>query len=97
MGAPVGTAVVAPASGVILYAAAPVGSNSGYLGNWTGYPAGGGNTIQMLCNVNGTLYAVKFLPFIAKHLCKCRTECFTRTNNRIIWKFRKFKWSTYTY
>ena len=58
--APVGTAVVAPASGVILYAAAPVGSNSGYLGNWTGYPAGGGNTIQMLCNVNGTLYAVSF-------------------------------------
>lgn len=58
--APVGTSVVAPASGVILYAAAPVGSNSGYLGNWTGYPAGGGNTIQMLCNVNDTLYAVSF-------------------------------------
>ncbi len=58
--APIGTVVVAPASGVILYAAAPVGSNTGYLGNWSGYPAGGGNTIEMLCNVNGTLYAVSF-------------------------------------
>lgn len=58
--APIGTTVVAPASGVILYAAAPVGSNSGYLGNWSGYPYGGGNTIEMLCNVNGTLYAVSF-------------------------------------
>ena len=58
--APIGTAVVAPASGVILYAAAPVGSNSGYLGNWSGYPYGGGNTIAMLCNVNGTLYGVNF-------------------------------------
>ncbi|WP_295645402.1 murein hydrolase activator EnvC [uncultured Holdemanella sp.] len=58
--APIGTVVVAPASGVILYAAAPVGSNTGYLGNWSGYPAGGGNTIEMLCNVNGTLYAISF-------------------------------------
>lgn len=57
---PIGTVVVAPASGVILYAAAPVGSNTGYLGNWSGYPAGGGNTIEMLCNVNGTLYAISF-------------------------------------
>lgn len=58
--APIGTVVVAPASGVILYAAAPVGSNTGYLGNWSGYPAGGGNTIEMLCNMNGTLYAISF-------------------------------------
>ena len=58
--APIGTTVVAPASGVILYAAAPAGSNSGYLGNWVGHPLGGGNTIEMLCNVNGTLYAVSF-------------------------------------
>ena len=58
--APIGTVVVAPASGVILYAAAPVGSNTGYLGNWSGYPACGGNTIEMLCNVNGTLYAISF-------------------------------------
>lgn len=58
--APIGTVVVAPASGVILYAAAPVGSNTGYLGNWSGYPAGGGNTIEMLCNVNGIPYAISF-------------------------------------
>lgn len=58
--APIGTTVVAPANGIILYANAPVGSNSGYLGNWSGHPAGGGNTIEMLCNVDGTLYAVSF-------------------------------------
>lgn len=58
--APIGTSVVAPANGIILYANAPVGSNSGYLGNWSGHPAGGGNTIEMLCSVNDTLYAVSF-------------------------------------
>ena len=58
--ASIGTAVVAPASGVILYANNPAPTNGGYLGNWTGYPAGGGNTIEMLCNVGGTLYAVSF-------------------------------------
>ncbi len=57
---PIGTPVVAPADGLILYAANPVPSNSGYLGNWGGYPAGGGNTVEMLCNVNGTLYAISF-------------------------------------
>lgn len=58
--APIGSAVVAPASGVILYASNPAPTNGGYLGNWSGYPAGGGNTIEMLCNVQGTLYAVSF-------------------------------------
>ncbi len=57
---PIGTPVMAPADGLILYAANPVASNSGYLGNWSGYPAGGGNTVEMLCNVNGTLYAISF-------------------------------------
>ena len=57
---PIGTPVVAPADGLILYAANPVPSNSGYLGNWSGYPIGGGNTVEMLCNVNGTLYAISF-------------------------------------
>ena len=56
----IGTPVVAPASGVIIYASNPVPSNNGYLGNWCGYPFGGGNTIEMLCIVNGTLYAVSF-------------------------------------
>lgn len=58
--APIGTAVVAPANGVILYANNPAPTNGGYLGNWIGHPAGGGNTIEMLCNVGGTLYAVSF-------------------------------------
>lgn len=57
---PIGTPVYAPADGLILYANNPVSSNSGYLGNWNGYPAGGGNTVEMLCNVNGTLYAISF-------------------------------------
>lgn len=58
--APIGTPVVAPANGVIVYAANPVASNSGYLGNMSGYPFGGGNTIGMLCEVNGTLYFISF-------------------------------------
>ena len=58
---PIGTPVMAPASGIVIYANNPSPSNSGFLGNWAGFPAGGGNTIQMLCNVNGTLYAVSFL------------------------------------
>lgn len=57
---PIGTPLHAPANGIIIYASNPVPSNSGYLGNWAGYPAGGGNTIQMICNVNGTLYAISF-------------------------------------
>ena len=57
---PIGTPVLAPASGVILYADNPAPSNGGYLGNWSGYPYGGGNTIEMVCRVNGTTYAVSF-------------------------------------
>ena len=60
MAAPIGTPIVAPASGIILYANNPVSSNSGYLGNWSGYPAGGGNTIHMLTQVGKTTYAISF-------------------------------------
>lgn len=56
----IGTPVYAPADGIILYANNPVSSNSGYLGNWSGYPQGGGNTIHMLTQVNGTTYAISF-------------------------------------
>lgn len=56
----IGTPVYAPADGVILYANNPVSSNSGYLENWSGYPQGGGNTIQLLTQVNGTTYAISF-------------------------------------
>ncbi|EDP11954.1 murein hydrolase activator EnvC family protein [Amedibacillus dolichus] len=56
----IGTPLRAPADGIVLYAANPVGSNSGYLGNWSGYPAGGGNTIHFLTQVNGITYAMSF-------------------------------------
>lgn len=52
--------VVSPANGIILYADTPVDSNNGYLGNWCGWPNGGGNTICMICAVDGKLYGVSF-------------------------------------
>ncbi len=57
---PMYTPLYAPADGVILYAATPVGDAGGYLGNWSGWPYGGGNTICMLCMSNGQLYGVSF-------------------------------------
>ncbi len=54
------TNVMAPANGLILYADAPVSSNCGYLGNWVGWPAGGGNTVCMICAVENELYMVTF-------------------------------------
>lgn len=48
----------APANGVILYAANPVQDGGGYLGNWVGWPFGGGNTIAMICQSGGSLYGV---------------------------------------
>ena len=50
----------APANGLILYADAPVSDDNGYLGNWCGWPAGGGNTVCMVVMVNGKLYGVTF-------------------------------------
>lgn len=60
MAAPIGTQIVAPADGIILYANNPVPTNGGYLGNWSGYPAGGGNSIHMLTQAGGTIYAISF-------------------------------------
>lgn len=60
MAAPIGTPIVAPADGIILYANNPVSTNGGYLGNWSGYPAGGGNSIHMLTQVGKTTYAISF-------------------------------------
>lgn len=57
---PMYTPLYAPADGVILYAATPVGDAGGYLGNWSGWPYGGGNTICMLCLSNGRLYGISF-------------------------------------
>lgn len=52
--------VLAVANGIILYAHAPVDSNNGYLGNWCGWPNGGGNTICMVVAVNDRLYAISY-------------------------------------
>lgn len=52
--------VKAPANGIVLYADAPVDSDNGYLQNWCGWPAGGGNTICMICAVDEKLYGVSF-------------------------------------
>jgi murein DD-endopeptidase MepM/ murein hydrolase activator NlpD len=60
LAAMIGTPVLAPANGIVFYAHAPVGANSGHLGSEDGYPTGGGNTIQMLCFVKDELYAVSF-------------------------------------
>lgn len=52
--------VLAVANGIVLYAHAPVDSNNGYLGNWCGWPNGGGNTICMVVAVNERLYAITY-------------------------------------
>ena len=56
----IGTPMYAPANGIILYANNPVPTNSGYIGNRDGYPAGTGNSIHMITSVNGTTYALSF-------------------------------------
>lgn len=58
--APIGSELLAPASGLIIFASNTQPSNSGFLGNWSGYPAGSGNCIEMLAEVGGTLYAISF-------------------------------------
>lgn len=57
---PIGTPVVAPSDSIVLYANNPVGSASGYLGNWSGHPQGGGNTIHLLTQVRGITYGLSF-------------------------------------
>lgn len=52
--------VRAPTAGVILYADAATGDGGGYLGNWVGWPYGGGNTISMIGMSDGQLYAISF-------------------------------------
>lgn len=58
--ASIGTPIYAPIGGVIVYANNPVPTNNGFLGNWVGFPAGGGNTVHMIGTVNGTTYAISF-------------------------------------
>lgn len=56
----IGTPIVAPANAIVLYANNPVGSNSGYLGNWQGTPLGAGNSVLLLMSVEGTTYVMSF-------------------------------------
>lgn len=58
--ASVGTPIVAPIGGVIVYANNPYGSYSGYLGNYVGHPSGAGNSVHMVGTVNGVTYGVSF-------------------------------------
>lgn len=60
---PVGTPIVAPANGIIVFARNNHANNDGYLGNFNepmGPPIGGGNVIRMICSANGQTYAINF-------------------------------------
>lgn len=56
----IGTPIYAPADAIVLYANNPVADGSGYLGNWSGTPSGGGNTVFLLMSINGQTYAMQF-------------------------------------
>lgn len=58
--ASVGTPIYAPIGGIVVYANNPAPTNGGYLGNWIGYPSGGGNTVHMVGSVNGVTYGISF-------------------------------------
>lgn len=66
-GKEVGVPVVAPINGVIVYSANPVGTWSGYPECWDGYPAGGGNSIHMIGQVDGTTYAMSFFHLMQEN------------------------------
>lgn len=55
---PSGAPVVAPARSLVLYANDPYGSTQ--YGSTLGWPYGGGNTIHLLTQVNGTTYGISF-------------------------------------
>ena len=50
----------APVNGIILYADVCTEADNGYLGNWVGWPLGGGNTICMIGSYQNELYAFSF-------------------------------------
>lgn len=60
--------IFAGANGIVLYADAPVDSNCGYLGNYCGWPQGGGNTICMIMAVQDAIYGVS-LNHLSNQLC----------------------------
>ena len=64
-GAPIGTPVVAPSDGIVLFASNAYDTTNGFLGNWIGFPAGAGNSIHFLTQVDGITYGISFF-----HLAK---------------------------
>lgn len=60
IGVSVGTPIYAPANGIILYASNQFSSTGGGLGNYQGWPAGAGNDIHMITQVDGITYAISF-------------------------------------
>lgn len=62
--------VLAPASGLVVYQSASQPADSGYLGNASGYPAGAGNSILLLCPVQDRLYAVAFYHLSDLHMVR---------------------------
>lgn len=56
----VGTKLVAPANAIVLYANNPCPTYSRGVGDMCGYPYGGGNTLLLAMEVNGTTYAVHY-------------------------------------
>lgn len=57
---PLYTPLKAPANGVVLYADAPSGDSSGWLGCSQGYPARAGNSMLLLCETLQGVYAVSY-------------------------------------
>lgn len=60
IGVGVGTPIYAPANGIVLYAANQFSSTGGALGNFQGWPAGAGNSVHMITQVDGVTYAISF-------------------------------------
>ena len=59
--------VVAPASGYVLYQSADEPSDSGFLGNYSGFPAGSGNSILLVCPMEDGVWAISFAHLSDRH------------------------------
>lgn len=76
--APVGTPIIAPANSIVLYANNPAPTYGGYLGNWIGWPAGGGNTVSLAAQVNGTTYMFSFFHMAQENFVAKGRETFNQ-------------------